>query len=342
MSRRVNNTPMPVRTCASQLAILALISLFAAACSENDDAAPRVEPRPDGPAADVSQELTGGNGPFVGAASGLGAPMNYSFKVPSGYTAHEYVAAGTATDYVASGTLAPDGMWTLEPDTTATSRTRVIVLTPADAAAASGTAVVEWLNVSGGLDANPEYASVEEELLRQRHTWVGVSAQLIGVEGGPVLVAAPGGEELAGKGLKKIDPARYGSLSHPGDGYSFDIFTQVARTLRNGSLLRGWTPRFVIAAGESQSAIALVTYYNGVQPLTRAFDGFFVHSRGGMTLPLVAPGAAADLVGAITNPLHALGPPPPSVQALGWFSVMAPLLLLPVIGWIDHHREPAR
>jgi hypothetical protein len=37
-----------------------------------------------------------------------------------------------------------------------------------------------------------------------------------------------------------------------------------------------------------------------------------------------------------------LGPPPPSVQALGWFSVMAPLLLLPVIGWIDHHREPAR
>jgi hypothetical protein len=49
-----------------------------------------------------------------------------------------------------------------------------------------------------------------------------------------------------------------------------------------------------------------VTYYNGVQPLTRAFDGFFVHSRGGITLPLVAPGAAADLVGAITNPLRAV------------------------------------
>ena len=62
----------------------------------------------------------------------------------------------------------------------------------------------------------------------------------------------------------------------------------------------------MIAAGESQSAIALVTYYNGVQPLTRAFDGFFVHSRGGMTLPLVAPGAAADLALAITNPLHAV------------------------------------
>jgi hypothetical protein len=133
-----------------------------------------------------------------------------------------------------------------------------------------------------------------------------VSAQLVGVEGGPVLVAAPGGEELAGKGLKKIDPARYASLSHPGDGYSFDIFTQVARALRSGSLLSGSKPRFVIAAGESQSAIALVTYYNGVQPFTRAFDGFFVHSRGGTTLPLVAPGAFADLAGAITSPLRAV------------------------------------
>ena len=84
----------------------------------------------------------------------------------------------------------------------------MIVLLPAVAASASGTAVVEWLNVSGGLDANPEYASVEEELLRQHHTWVGVSTQLIGVEGGPVLVAAPGGEALAGKALKHSDTAR--------------------------------------------------------------------------------------------------------------------------------------
>ena len=153
-----------VRTCASRLAIPAPIPLLLAACSNPDHGeVESVDPRPDGPVADVSQELTGGNGPFVGAASGLGAPMNYSFMFPAGYAAHEYVAAGTATDYVASGTLTPDGMWTLEPNTRATYRTRVIVLEPADAAAASGTAVVEWLNVSGGLDANPEYASVEDE-----------------------------------------------------------------------------------------------------------------------------------------------------------------------------------
>ena len=42
----------------------------------------------------------------------------------------------------------------------------------------------------------------------------------IGVEGGPVLVSVQGvpGADQAGKGLKEIDPARYGSLEHPGDG----------------------------------------------------------------------------------------------------------------------------
>lgn len=37
-----------------------------------------------------------------------------------------------------------------------------------------------------------------------------------------------------------------------------------------------------------------------------------------------------------------LGPPPPSVQAVGWLSLSAPVLLLPLVAWIDQHREPAR
>jgi hypothetical protein len=98
-----------------------------------------------------------------------------------------------------------------------------------------------------------------------------------------------------GKGLKALDPARYGTLAHPGDGYSFDIVSQVARAVRAGRLTAGVVPDLVIAAGESQSAIALTTYYNGVQPLTGVFDAFFLHSRASVSLPLVAPGAAADL-----------------------------------------------
>ncbi len=210
-------------------------------------------------------------------------------------------AAGTATSYTDEGTLTRDGRWTFAPDTSAPYRTRVLVRAPAKASAFSGTVVVEWLNVSGGVDADPEWVSLQEEIVRAGDAWVGVSAQRIGVEGGPVLVSVPGvpGSEQAGKGLKAIDPARYGTLEHPGDGFSFDIYTQVARALRTGAGLGGLRPRVLIAAGESQSAFALVTYFNGVQPLAHAFDGFFVHSRGAAGIPLVAPGQGADIAGAI-------------------------------------------
>jgi hypothetical protein len=38
-----------------------------------------------------------------------------------------------------------------------------------------------------------------------------------------------------------------------------------------------------------------------VQPLTQTFDGFFVHSRGAVGLPLVGPGQNADIAGAISG-----------------------------------------
>ncbi|HET9730528.1 MAG TPA: alpha/beta hydrolase domain-containing protein, partial [Acidimicrobiia bacterium] len=202
------------------------------------------------------------------------------------------------------GTLSHDGQWKFVQDSHAAYRTRVLVRAPSDLAKFSGTVIVEWLNVSGGVDAGPDWTSLQEEIVRAGDAWVGVSAQVIGVEGGPVLVsvnAIPGAGAAAGKGIKKIDAARYGSLEHPGDGYSFDIFTQVARALRGGNGLGGLQPKHVIAAGESQSAFALVTYYNGVQPLTQAFDGFFVHSRGAVGLPIAAPGQSAGIANAITG-----------------------------------------
>lgn len=278
--------------------------MLASACSGDDsngaeNSASSTDPtsttsapaRPTGPAADLSEELTGGNGPFIGSATETGLQG-------AGYVEHEYVASGTASSYEAKDGLPGDGRWTFEPDGTAPYRTRVLVRRPARKADFSGTVVVEWLNVSGGVDANPDYATLEEELTRAGHVWVGVSAQLIGVEGGPVLVSAPGAEDLTGAGLKAIDSARYGSLEHPGDGYSFDIFTQVARALREGGPVLGdQGPQQLLAVGESQSALALVTYYNGVQPLTRAFDGFLMHSRAAVSLPLVGPGEYADLAG---------------------------------------------
>jgi Alpha/beta hydrolase domain len=218
----------------------------------------------------------------------------------AGYVEHEYVASGTATSYTATSPLAEDGRWSFAPGGTAPYRTRVIVRRPSDQARFSGTVVVEWLNVSGGVDADPEWSTTHEEILRRGDAWVGVSAQRIGVEGGPVLVRVDvPGSEAAGLGLKAIDPARYGSLEQPGDGFSFDMYTQAARAVRSGAGMAGLRPKRVIAAGESQSAFALVSYYNGVQPLTGAFDGFLVHSRGGGGLPLVGPGESAGIANAI-------------------------------------------
>ncbi len=246
-----------------------------------------------GPRADLSHKLQGGNGVY------LADPIPVNLQ-QHGYVQHEYLAAGTAASYQATTPLSQDGRWSFAPDGSAPYRTRIVVREPSDPSKFSGTVVVEWLNVSGGVDADAEWASLYQQIMRQGDVWVGVSAQTIGVMGGPVLVKvnAPGSEN-AGRGLKAIDPARYGSLQLPGDGYSFDIYTQVARALRSGAALGGLKPKHLIAAGESQSAFALVTYYNGVQPLTHAFDGFFVHSRGASGLPLVGPGQSADLAGSI-------------------------------------------
>ncbi len=256
-------------------------------CSDGSNATSRSQ----GPAADLSEELTGVNSPFIGAA----VPARlHEF----GYVEHEYVASGNATSYRATTPLTEDGRWSFEPDDTALYRTRILVRRPDNPANFSGTVLVEWNNVSGGVDANPEYVAIEEEITRRGHAWVGVSAQRLGVEGGPVLVSVPGSgaDDILGKGLKKIDPDRYGSLQHPGDGYSFDIFTQVARALKESGPATGhMEPRQLIAVGESQSAMALVTYYNGVQPLVHIFDGFFIHSRASFGLPLVGPGEFTDI-----------------------------------------------
>jgi hypothetical protein len=260
-------------------------------CSNGSDQAPPAQE----PAADLSEQLTGGNGPFIGSA----VPAQLQ---QYGYVEEEYVASGTAVSYRPTMPQTEDGLWSFEPDGSAQYRTRVLVRRPENPANFSGTVIVEWLNVSGGLDADVDWVQLAEEITRQGHVWVGVSAQLIGLEGGPILVAAPGGEGIAGVGIKKLDPVRYGSLAHPGDGFAFDIFTQVARALRSGGPAMGhMVPQRLIAAGESQSAFAMVTYYNGVQPLKHAFDGFFVHSRGAGSLPLVAPGEYAFLTDALAS-----------------------------------------
>jgi hypothetical protein len=223
------------------------------------------------------------SGPVTG---GLGQPFaaTTSFDLAGvGYAQVEYFVAGTANAFVNVGALGADGRWTVAPGEQAGYRTRLLVYRPIDAADFNGTVVVEWLNVSGGLDAGPDWLAAHTELIREGYAWVGVSAQVVGVEGG---------EPLAGVvrlPLKTVDPERYGSLSHPGDSFSYDIFTQAARAVRSSSGIRPLGDLRVermLGIGESQSAFRLVVYINAIHPRGRLFDGYLVHSRGGFGFPL--------------------------------------------------------
>jgi hypothetical protein len=233
--------------------------------------------------ADLSEELTAGNGVFL-------ASFSSADLAGAGYVQTEHLASGTACSYRAEGALGGDGRWQLAEDLRAPFCTRVVIRRPSSRDAFSGTVFVEWLNVSSGYDADVVWSNTHEELLRQGHAWVGVSAQLIGAVGGPILTPFEGMPPES-PGLRGVDEARYGSLVHPGDGFAFDIFTQVARAVRTGTpSMGGFVAERAIAAGQSQSAYALVAYIDGVHPRAPLFDGFFVHSRGRVAMSLAPPG----------------------------------------------------
>lgn len=199
-----------------------------------------------------------------------------------GYRVDESFVAGTATSYRMTGAPTTDGRWNFVAAATAPFKTRVVVARPADPARFNGTVLVEWMNVTGGLDVGASWTVAHRELIRKGYAWVGVSAQAVTIEGGNgVMGKVPG--------MKKTAAARYGSLVHPGDAWSFDIFSQVGAALKRpgaGGLLGPLVPRRLIAGGESQSATFLATYVNTVDRLARVYDGFFVHSRFGMAAPL--------------------------------------------------------
>ncbi|MEV3920997.1 alpha/beta hydrolase domain-containing protein [Actinomadura coerulea] len=208
--------------------------------------------------------------PFLAAAEDLG-----SF----GYTENEYFITGTATSYAKSGLWTSNGRWDVRASGQAPYKTRLLVRRPSDPAKFNGTVVVEWLNVSGQLELSPDYWFTRDELLRKGYAWVGVSAQSVGVNGGLGEI----------RGLKGWDPARYGSLVHPGDAFSYDIFSQAGRALRSPDgpdPLGGLAVRTLLADGESQSAGLMTTYANAVQQVSRAYDGFMIHSNGAVGAPI--------------------------------------------------------
>ncbi len=242
-------------------------------------------------------------GPVTGGSTGKPFTATSVDLASYGYVEDEYFLQGTATAYDWKSKPGADGVWSVKTTTHAPYKTRILVRRPSSATKFNGTVFVEWLNVTGGVDADPDFAFQRVELLRGGFAWVGVSAQAAGVVGGGLSLAAVAG--VAAQPLVKEDPQRYGSLKHPGDDYSYDIYTQVGRLLRHAGAvdpLGGLVPQRIVGDGESQSAIRLVMYVDAIHPVSKVFDGFFIHSRFGGAAPLNGSAGSTNPIGGGPSP----------------------------------------
>jgi hypothetical protein len=200
-----------------------------------------------------------------------------------GYVASEVFINGTAQSYKFSEQPSDDGKWRAARLQSAPYLTRVVVARPQDDRKFNGTVVVEWLNVGGGRDVPSHWIAAHRELTRKGYAYVAVSAQKGGIDGGNAVE----GTHIAP--LKVVDPKRYARLTHPGDAYAFDIFSQVGKLLKTrstGGILPGLKVEHLLAAGESQAALFLVSYVNAIDPISRVYDGSLIHSRFARPGPL--------------------------------------------------------
>jgi hypothetical protein len=202
------------------------------------------------------------------AASGSRGVIDLASR---GYVEREYQLSGTANTYRQEGTWTENGRWQAAVDRTGIGyTTRMIVARPNNPATFTGTVVVEWLNVSFGVDIPVDFSQSYDYFLRQGIAYVGLTTQRVGAQK-----------------LAEIDRARYPSMSIPDDAVSYDILSQAAQAIRSTpAVLGGATPRTVLASGHSQSAMRLVTYANAIQPLHGVYDGIMVHGRPGGGAPI--------------------------------------------------------
>ena len=230
------------------------------------------------------------SGPVAGGSRGQPFCLPEADLVARGYVAEEFFLEGTASSYAPApgADLGEDGKWDAVEDAKAEFRTRLLVVRPADPARANGTAVVHWLNVTAGY----EKGTADDDELLSGFVWVGVSAQQVGIDGRAPDAPTYGGRSLPGDPLKLWDPERYGSLVHPGDEYSYDIFTQAGSVVRSGVVTGGVVIDRLVATGASQSGGRLTTYLNAVHPIAQVYDGFMptITAAGGTLLEAVPSG----------------------------------------------------
>jgi hypothetical protein len=196
-----------------------------------------------------------------------------------GYVEEEYFAEGAANRYstpaLATGAVVSSGH---------AYRTRVVVRRPIKTHRANGIVLFEWQNVSAGYELDAHWGPSWPHLVAHGYTWVGISAQRVGVHGSPIPL-------LAGRGLRQWSPLRYGALdvtaggSVLDDSLSYDVFAQAAQAVLEPGAgvdpLGGIRVKQAFAVGASQSAGRLTNYHNSIHPLHQLFDGFYLLVGGG-------------------------------------------------------------
>lgn len=221
------------------------------------------------------------SGPIAATASPGDPSRNYPFfashldLASRGYIEEEFFFEGTANRYQAGTPLQTANVVSGGHP----YRSRMVVRRPASAAGFNGIVLVEWLNVTNGLDMENTFYQIDEHILRSGYAWVGVSVQRIGVNR-----------------LRDWNPARYGTLdvsarspstgaeTFTNDALQHDILSQAVQAIRaptGAAPLGPLAPRKVIATGHSQSSMRLVQYINQVHPLARVIDGFALHGSLG-------------------------------------------------------------
>jgi len=230
---------------------LALVALLLAACSSGSSPATT-----DADASTVPVPLIAGP---IGNAGLKGHALWDSWYDLSdlGYVEEEYFVSGTARNHA-------------DPAVEAAYTTRIIVRRPNDPARFNGTVLLDWVNVTAQFENAVDTVEAHELFHREGYAYVHVSAQAAGVCCIPLTP-------------KTWDPVRYAALSHPGDDYAFDMFSQIAQAMKHPPAvdpLAGLPVRRVIAIGQSQSGTRLRDYLIEVQPQARVIDAFLVHADG--------------------------------------------------------------
>lgn len=207
----------------------------------------------------------------------IGDPSrNYPFGATNidleskGYVEEEFFIEGDARQYTTPTLQTSELIDNSEPP----YKTRIIVRRPANEEDFNGKVILEWYNVTAGLDLEFDWLLTNDYITRSGYAWVAVSAQRVGVN------------RLKdwSERYSSLDVTAGGTLNK--DELSYDIYSQVAQALRSPgetNPLGDLEVEQVIASGYSQSARYLANYYNSIHPLHKVIDGFVIR---GTSTPL--------------------------------------------------------